>query len=69
LQNERYAVSTESGSDLVTILAISILAIGGDPVKTVGTRSTKSHEASRNTRFFRVTSWIVPFVLAKESAL
>src|SRR5205823_290834 len=32
LQNERYAVSTESGSDRVTILAISILAIGGDPV-------------------------------------
>src|SRR5207247_8130430 len=26
----------------------------------VGTRSTKSHEASRNTRFFPVTSWIVP---------
>jgi len=34
LQNERYAVSTESGSDRVTILAISILAIGGDPVAT-----------------------------------
>ena len=34
MQNERYAVSTESGSDLVTILAISILAIGGDPVAT-----------------------------------
>ena len=27
-------VSTESGSDRVTILAISILAIGGDPVAT-----------------------------------
>jgi len=34
LQNERYAVSTESGSDRVAILAISILAIGGDPVAT-----------------------------------
>ena len=34
MQNERYAVSTESGSDRVTILAISILAIGGDPVAT-----------------------------------
>ncbi|PYS41770.1 MAG: hypothetical protein DMF71_10665, partial [Acidobacteria bacterium] len=33
-QNERYAVSTESGSDRVTILAISFLAIGGDPVAT-----------------------------------
>ena len=27
-------VSTESGSDRVTVLAISILAIGGDPVAT-----------------------------------
>ena len=34
MQNERYAVSAESGSDRVTILAISILAIGGDPVAT-----------------------------------
>jgi len=29
-----YVVSTESGSDRVTILAISIFAIGGDPVAT-----------------------------------
>jgi len=59
LQNERYAVSTESGSDRVAILAISILAIGGDPVatalgtdcitfvlqiKTLSTRHTDGHE-------------------------
>jgi len=34
LQNDGYGVSTESGSDRVTILAISILAISGDPVAT-----------------------------------
>jgi len=38
LQNERYAVSAESGSDRVTILAISILAIGGDPVASTTPR-------------------------------
>src|SRR5205809_7116779 len=34
LQNDCYGVSTESGIDRVTILAISILAIRGDPVAT-----------------------------------
>jgi len=34
LQNDCYGVSTESGSDRVRILAISILAISGDPVAT-----------------------------------
>src|SRR5438445_9737743 len=34
LQNDCCGVRTESGSDRVTILAISILAISGDPVAT-----------------------------------
>src|SRR2546421_3494662 len=34
LQNDCYGVSTESGSDRVRILAISILAISGDPIAT-----------------------------------
>ena len=34
MQNDCCGVSTESGSDRVTILEFSILAISGDPVAT-----------------------------------
>src|SRR2546422_8702096 len=38
LQNDCYGVSTESGSDRVTILAISILTLSGDPVASTTPR-------------------------------
>ena len=53
MQNECYAVGTESSSDRVTIVAISILAISGDLVAiALGTDSITNPSAFHLPDFF-----------------
>ena len=61
LQNDCCGVSTESGSDRVTILEFSILAISGDPVATaLGTDlilKLRHHRKSRRNQTVETVNW------------
>ena len=61
-------VSTESGSDRVTILAISILAIGGDPVASTTPRGLPAWgpRSALGTDFITIVLQIMALPFAPE---